>query len=146
MRTRFPSPRVCPRRSSALYVPLSPDEDKMNFEGECCKPTVVDARLLDATKFLEAAHIRNFSRRGRYDVRNGILLRADWHTLFDLGMWAIHPNTHHIIVASALSDTSYTRFAGRRISLPQDPKCAPNDVELHSRYRSFKKGQAKRGS
>ena len=88
---------------------------------------------------LEAAHIRNFSRRGRYEVGNGILLRADWHTLFDLGKWAIHPKTHRIIVSADLRDSSYSKLEGRRISLPQDPKCAPSDLELDRRYRDFKK-------
>jgi putative restriction endonuclease len=91
---------------------------------------------------LEAAHIRNFSRRGRYEVGNGILLRADWHTLFDLGMWAIHPKTHRIIVSTDLRDSSYSKLEGRRISLPQDPKCAPSDLELDRRYRDFKKRRA----
>ena len=91
---------------------------------------------------LEAAHIRTFSRRGRYDVRNGIILRSDWHTLFDLGMWAIHPKTHRIIISADLSDASYTKFEGRRISLPTDPKCAPSGLELDRRYRVFKKERA----
>jgi putative restriction endonuclease len=74
---------------------------------------------------LEAAHIRNFSRRGRYEVGNGILLRADWHMLFDLGMWAIHPKTHRIIISADLSDSNYTKFQGRRISLSTRPQvCA----------------------
>jgi hypothetical protein len=95
----------------------------------------------DEIQVLEAAHIRNFARQGRYDVRNGILLRADWHTLFDLGMWAIHPKSHRIIVSTVLSDTNYTKFGGRQISAPQDPKCAPNELELRNRYRLFKNGQ-----
>jgi putative restriction endonuclease len=34
---------------------------------------------------LEAAHIRAFDREGPHEVRNGLLLRADLHRLFDKG-------------------------------------------------------------
>ncbi len=34
---------------------------------------------------LEAAHIKPYSREGPHDIRNGILLRKDFHTLFDRG-------------------------------------------------------------
>jgi putative restriction endonuclease len=34
---------------------------------------------------LEAAHIRPYSENGPHDLSNGLLLRSDWHTLFDDG-------------------------------------------------------------
>jgi putative restriction endonuclease len=34
---------------------------------------------------LEAAHIRPYSEMGPHDISNGLLLRSDWHTLFDDG-------------------------------------------------------------
>jgi putative restriction endonuclease len=34
---------------------------------------------------LEAAHIRSYDKDGPHDVRNGLLLRADLHRLFDKG-------------------------------------------------------------
>lgn len=34
---------------------------------------------------LEAAHIRSFAKEGPHEVRNGLLLRADLHRLFDKG-------------------------------------------------------------
>ena len=74
---------------------------------------------------LEAAHIVGFSRKGRYEVRNGLLLRADWHTLFDLGMWAINPTRLTIELLPSVASNEYARFRGRRINLPDDPKAGP---------------------
>ncbi|MHB0972257.1 MAG: HNH endonuclease [Thermoanaerobaculia bacterium] len=40
---------------------------------------------------LEAAHILPFAREGQHEVRNGLLLRADFHRLFDVGLVAVTP-------------------------------------------------------
>lgn len=34
---------------------------------------------------LQAAHIQPYSEMGPHDLSNGLLLRSDWHTLFDAG-------------------------------------------------------------
>jgi len=41
---------------------------------------------------LEAAHIVPYSQDGVHDVRNGLLLRADFHRLFDVGLVSITPD------------------------------------------------------
>jgi putative restriction endonuclease len=38
---------------------------------------------------LEAAHIVPYSKEGTHDVRNGLLLRADFHRLFDVGLVSV---------------------------------------------------------
>jgi putative restriction endonuclease len=43
---------------------------------------------------LEAAHILPFAESGPHDVSNGILLRSDFHKLFDLGMLTVTPELH----------------------------------------------------
>ena len=43
---------------------------------------------------------------------NGLLLRADIHTLFDLGLIAVDTATMQIIIAPALSQTSVRDLAG----------------------------------
>ena len=40
---------------------------------------------------LDAAHIRPFSKNGPHEVRNGLLLRADLHRLFDQGYLTVTP-------------------------------------------------------
>ncbi len=41
---------------------------------------------------LEAAHIVPYSGTGEHDVRNGLLLRADFHRLFDVGLVSVTPD------------------------------------------------------
>lgn len=41
---------------------------------------------------LEAAHIVPYSGTGSHNVRNGLLLRADFHRLFDVGLVSVTPD------------------------------------------------------
>lgn len=71
---------------------------------------------------IEAAHIRPYSCDGPHDIRNGILLRADLHRLFDQGYVTVTP-AHRFEVSSRLrADFSnghcYYPLHGRRISTP----------------------------
>jgi putative restriction endonuclease len=50
---------------------------------------------------LEAVHIRSYSKEGPHEVRNGILLRADLHRLFDKGYLTVTPD-HRLEVSSRL--------------------------------------------
>jgi HNH endonuclease len=43
---------------------------------------------------LEAAHIRPFAKNGSNDVSNGMLLRSDFHKLFDIGLVTVTPDLH----------------------------------------------------
>lgn len=40
---------------------------------------------------LEAAHIVPYGKQGTHEVRNGLLLRADFHRLFDVGLVSVSP-------------------------------------------------------
>jgi hypothetical protein len=86
---------------------------------------------------LEAVHIYPFSKKGRYAAANGLLLRADLHTLFDAGLWAIEPNTRQIRISREITDKNYQRLNGRRIRGPRDVKFSPRKAALAHRYRSF---------
>jgi hypothetical protein len=90
---------------------------------------------------LEAAHIVPYRGPATNDVRNGLLLRADLHTLFDRGLIAVQATTLRIAVAAELMHTEYAAFAGRAISLPHDVSHQPSRValEVHfARSSSFK--------
>lgn len=43
---------------------------------------------------LEAAHIKSYDNDGPHEVRNGLLLRADLHRLFDKGYLTVTPDLH----------------------------------------------------
>ena len=75
---------------------------------------------------LEAAHIRPFSQDGAHSVRNGLLLRADLHRLYDAGYMTV-TGDHRVRVSEALvteyhNGREYLRLAGRGISLPERPE------------------------
>lgn len=71
---------------------------------------------------LEAAHIRPFAKEGPHEVRNGLLLRADLHRLFEQGYLTVTPK-YALEVSDRLRDDyhngrSYYPLRGTRISLP----------------------------
>ena len=61
----------------------------------------------DAAAALEGAHLRPYLGPGSNAVTNGLLLRADIHTLFDLGLLAPDPMTRTIAVSKLLAGTQY---------------------------------------
>jgi hypothetical protein len=74
----------------------------------------------DAPQALEAAHIVPYAGPTTNTVRNGILLRADIHTLFDVGQLGIDPDDgHRVVVARSLVGTSYAQYADRDANVPR---------------------------
>lgn len=64
---------------------------------------------------LEAAHIVPYQGPGTNHVSNGLLLRADFHTLFDMGLLAVDHETLRILVASRLNGTEYEPMRGQNL-------------------------------
>lgn len=52
---------------------------------------------------LEAAHLRKFADHKSHDPRQGLLLRADIHKMFDSGRMAVDPDTMGLVIAPALA-------------------------------------------
>jgi putative restriction endonuclease len=95
-----------------------------NYEYRCA---VTGGKILPV---LEAAHIRPVTREGRHDIRNGVLLRSDVHTLFDKGFVTITPQ-HVFRTSSALRDEfnngeEYRRLEGQRVWVPGQVERAPD--------------------
>lgn len=83
---------------------------------------------------LEAAHISPYRGDHTNQVNNGILLRADLHTLFDLGFLHIEPETYMVHIASALGNSEYIQLHGKRLRLPADANCWPDMGALRARF------------
>lgn len=81
---------------------------------------------------LEAAHIRPYSASGTNSVRNGLLLRADLHTLFDVGLVAIDSSDHRILLAASLAGTAYEYLEGERLRIPRRDDLHPDREHLDS--------------
>lgn len=84
---------------------------------------------------LEAAHILPYSEKGPHDLRNGLLLRSDFHKLFDKGLVTITPKLD-IEVSPKIREEwfngkVYYRLHGQRLaSLPLDAAHHPSPAFL----------------
>lgn len=67
------------------------------------------------TAILEAAHVHPYRGDHTNVVSNGLLLRTDIHTLFDLRLIAIDPDTLTVLVSPELDGTDYAQLRGRRL-------------------------------
>lgn len=81
---------------------------------------------------LEAAHIVPYVGENTNHITNGILLRADIHTLFDLGLLGINQD-YEIVVASSMISTEYESYNGKRLRLPKNKTEFPSLSSLKSR-------------
>lgn len=92
----------------------------------------------DAADALEAAHILAYMGKESNHVSNGLLLRADLHTLFDLGLIAVQPETMTIAVSETLRRTNYARFNGKQLRLPLKREQHPNEAALALHFLASK--------
>jgi len=84
----------------------------------------------NAVETLEAVHILPYRGPETNHVSNGLLLRADIHTLFDLGLLAIDTATMKVLLAPSLVSTTYGVVAGRSLQLPKDENLRPSKEAL----------------
>jgi putative restriction endonuclease len=79
---------------------------------------------------LEAVHIKPFSREGFNNTFNGLLLRADFHKLFDLGLITVTPD-YRVTVSQRIKEQwfngkVYYRLHGQELaSLPLESRDRP---------------------
>lgn len=73
----------------------------------------------DTLEALEAAHIVPYRGPQTDAAENGLLLRADLHTLFDRELLDIDPKTLCVQLAPALMGGDYAAYSGKPIRLPE---------------------------
>jgi hypothetical protein len=86
---------------------------------------------------LEAAHVKPYSESLSDCPTNGLLLRADIHTLFDLYLIGIEPITHTVKLTPALKKSCYGELEGRKLFLPADKSKHPDPKWLVARWQKF---------
>ena len=101
------------------------------YDGKCCVTSC------DVEVALEAAHIVPYNGTQTNHVSNGLLLRADIHTLFDLHLISIHPDTEKIVIASALNSSHYLEISGKSVQKPNQQEARPNRAALRQHYDHF---------
>lgn len=87
---------------------------------------------------LEAAHIVPYQGADTNVVSNGLLLRADIHTLFDLGLCWIDPSRLVIKLAEGLDGSEYEPFRDQPILLPDDVSNRPSAEALRWHFNALK--------
>jgi hypothetical protein len=87
------------------------------------------------TELLEAAHIKDYRGTDDNEVRNGLLLRSDIHTLFDLRLIGIHPDTLEVHLHKRLIGSEYSQLEGVKLQCENGNEPATNALE--SRFKLF---------
>jgi predicted restriction endonuclease len=83
---------------------------------------------------LEAAHITPYLGPDTNHVSNGLLLRADIHTLFDLRLIRIHPDTLQVELSDSLKGTPYEEHKGRTLHPTTKQNQRPSPLALKRQY------------
>lgn len=83
---------------------------------------------------LEAAHITPYLGAATNSVTNGLLLRADVHTLWDLGLIAIEPMGRTVWVSPTIDDATYTVLSGIAALEPNEPRSRPSTIALQQQW------------
>lgn len=82
---------------------------------------------------LEAAHIEPHSENGRNSSSNGLLLRSDIHTLFDLNLIRIEPHTLAVEIDDRLRPTEYA-YLHKKLIRPRKDGSRPSVEYLRQHY------------
>ncbi|BFR47286.1 HNH endonuclease [Nitratidesulfovibrio sp. HK-II] len=86
----------------------------------------------DVEEALEAAHIHPYQGEESNAAQNGLLLRADIHTLFDLGRLTIDPKTLAVRLSSDVRQGHYGSLDGRVISTPGNTPPSREALKWHN--------------
>ncbi|MGY3442754.1 HNH endonuclease [Bradyrhizobium sp. USDA 4473] len=97
-----------------------------------CKCAISECRVVH---ILEAAHIRPYRGRGDNHVANGLLLRSDLHTLFDLDLIGIEPERGIVSISSELVGSEYETLHGRALAVEENS--FPDRSALRLRWKEF---------
>lgn len=83
---------------------------------------------------LEAAHITPYLGPETNSLTNGLLLRADIHTLWDLGLIAVDPQVWTVWVSPELTDSTYQGLAGTPLMLPKALAERPSGAAISQQW------------
>lgn len=101
------------------------------YNHRCCITATSELTVLDA------AHIRPYDGPDSNKVENGLLLRSDFHNLFDLYLLGIEPTSLRVSVHPRIEDPYYQGFQGRFLRTPTDRNSSPNLELLQERWDQY---------
>jgi putative restriction endonuclease len=145
-----------PLNTGSLGLPLSLEHGRRYGDATLMRPRLGQATfriaVLDAydracavtgersLPALEASHIRSYAQEGPNEIRNGLLLRADFHRLFDTGYVTVTPDLHLQVSERLRQDynngRTYYPFHGARLRVPSAEPNRPENsfLQWHNEY------------
>lgn len=101
-----------------------------DYYGDKCM--ITGCEILD---IVEAAHINPYRGEKDHNISNGLLLRADIHTLFDLDLLGIEPNSLKIYLSESVNKNGYEKLKGGSLKIAD--KKGPSKNALEIRWEKF---------
>lgn len=98
------------------------------YDGRCA---ITDCPVIS---LLEAAHITPYLGPDTNAITNGLLLRADLHTLWDLGLIAVDPTMHTVWVSPQVNDPTYQALYGTSLRRPNHDSQRPSVPALQQQW------------
>ena len=80
--------------------------------------------------FWKQRHVVPYQGEETNRIGNGLLLRADLHTLFDLLQISVDESSMEILISKTLAGTNYEEFRGQRLMVPEDIGLRPSAAAL----------------
>lgn len=88
-------------------------------------------------ELLEVAHIQNYKNKDSHHIQNGIILRTDFHKLYDNGLVFIDKN-YSIHISSLITNEYYRQYHGKKIKLPSNEHNYPSKIALELKRIEFR--------
>jgi putative restriction endonuclease len=98
------------------------------YNNKCC---ITGERT---SELLEAAHIQPYIDKNSNHVKNGLLLRVDFHKIYDSGLMYIDED-YKIHISPYVKSDYYLNFNGLKINLPNNSNMHPSKEALQ--YKEF---------
>ncbi len=98
-----------------------------------------DHRLPGRRRAGGRAHIHPYRGEEANHAVNGLLLRADLHTLLDCRLLAIDPDGLRVMVAPSIRATSYAKLHGRTLRARKAGWREPSAEALRLRFEEFER-------
>lgn len=120
------------RRRAMASIVQRPGQERFRsklVDAYCGQCAITGTNAIPA---LEAAHILPYLGAETNHPANGLLLRADLHTLFDKGLLTVAPEDMRVVLAPCLTRSTYNEISGRPLQMPTTGEAQPSATALNA--------------
>ncbi len=112
-------------------------EELLRAYGASCAVTEYDVGPA-----LQAAHILEYRGTPSNNIKNGIVLRADIHILFDRALLAFDPSNYKVVLAKGIANSHYAELDGKNLRLPKNTSLWPSEDYVAASFARFQQIQS----